>query len=277
MKGLLALAALPFRKTYNLDKLSNQIADGWPELARRVEPLRWQTSWNFAFRYPGAGEESEPLPSSDELIEPAGGNRRLTQRTCSAHGLSFSCWPGADLRPHWLDLQTLSSRKPRPPAQRSPRCAAPSFHFAMRSERANEPTLSCGTPQPTARWTMVDVLGLAGAGRDDAAPCRPACAASQAASVSVSVPRWFGLSSTVLQAPAAAAARTRPASVTRKSSPTTCSGPPTARGERDEALRVVLGQRVLDRDDRDSASSQPEQQRRSCPSAVELAALQAER
>jgi HEPN domain-containing protein len=69
MKGLLALAALPFRKTHNLDKLSNQIADGWPELARRVEPLRWQTSWNFAFRYPGAGEESEPLPSSDELIE----------------------------------------------------------------------------------------------------------------------------------------------------------------------------------------------------------------
>ena len=58
---------MPFRKTHNLDKLSNRIAAGWPELARRVEPLRWQTSWNFAFRYPGAGEDSEPLPSSDEL------------------------------------------------------------------------------------------------------------------------------------------------------------------------------------------------------------------
>ena len=30
-----------------------------------------------------------------------------------------------------------------------------SFHFAMRSERENEPTLSCSTLQPTARWTMV--------------------------------------------------------------------------------------------------------------------------
>ena len=31
---------------------------------------------------------------------------------------------------------------------------SPSFHFAMRSERAKLPTLSWGTPQPTARWTI---------------------------------------------------------------------------------------------------------------------------
>lgn len=31
---------------------------------------------------------------------------------------------------------------------------SPSFNFAMRSERAKLPTLSCGTPEPTARWTM---------------------------------------------------------------------------------------------------------------------------
>ena len=31
---------------------------------------------------------------------------------------------------------------------------SPSFHFAMRSERAKLPTLSCGTPQPTARCTI---------------------------------------------------------------------------------------------------------------------------
>ena len=30
-----------------------------------------------------------------------------------------------------------------------------SFHFAMRSPRANEPTLSWPVPQPTARWTIV--------------------------------------------------------------------------------------------------------------------------
>src|SRR5262249_7945020 len=29
-----------------------------------------------------------------------------------------------------------------------------SFHFAMRSERANEPTLSWSAPHPTARWTI---------------------------------------------------------------------------------------------------------------------------
>ena len=30
----------------------------------------------------------------------------------------------------------------------------PSFHFAMRSEREKLPTLSWGTPQPTARCTI---------------------------------------------------------------------------------------------------------------------------
>src|SRR5437899_11922802 len=32
---------------------------------------------------------------------------------------------------------------------------SPSFHFAMRSERAKEPTFSCPASQPTARCTIV--------------------------------------------------------------------------------------------------------------------------
>ena len=30
-----------------------------------------------------------------------------------------------------------------------------SFHFAMRSPRANEPTFNCPAPQPIAKCTMV--------------------------------------------------------------------------------------------------------------------------
>ena len=41
------------------------------------------------------------------------------------------------------------------PGRALPRSRSASFHFAMRSLRANEPTLSWPSPQPTARWTMV--------------------------------------------------------------------------------------------------------------------------
>ena len=64
---------------------------------------------------------------------------------------------------------------------------------------------------------------------------RDSCAACQHCSVSVSVPRWLGLSSTVLAAPAAAAWRSSAASDTRKSSPTTCIRSPTAAVKRAKA------------------------------------------
>ena len=58
--------------------------------------------------------------------------------------------------------------------------------------------------------------------RADTMPANPASfAACQASNVSVSVPRWFGFSSTAFAAPRSAASRTREAWVTRKSSPTT--------------------------------------------------------
>ena len=65
-----------------------------------------------------------------------------------------------------------------------------------------------------------DILGLAE--RAEAMPPQPAArAASQAARVSVSVPRWLGLISSVFAAFSSAAARTRRASVTVRSSATT--------------------------------------------------------
>ena len=84
----------------------------------------------------------------------------------------------------------------------------------MRSERANDPTFNCFTPQPTARCTIV-TSSVSPERADRIAPKPAARAASTAASVSVIVPAWFGLIRTALQAPARAALRTRVALVTR--------------------------------------------------------------
>ena len=67
MKGLLTVGAVPFRKTHNLGELAGQVSDAYPELVDRVAPLRWQTSWNFAFRYPGIDELTEPVPTGEEI------------------------------------------------------------------------------------------------------------------------------------------------------------------------------------------------------------------
>ena len=91
---------------------------------------------------------------------------------------------------------------------------SPSFHFAMRSERAKEPTLSWPAFQPTARWTIV--TSSVSPERAETTVRHPAArAASSAALVSVIVPAWFGFRRTALQAPRAAAAATRCAEVTR--------------------------------------------------------------
>ena len=84
-----------------------------------------------------------------------------------------------------------------------------SFHFAMRSPRANEPTLSWPTLPADGQVHDRRVFGLARARRDDAGVAEPLARPARRRSVSVSVPRWLGLSSTVLAAPAAAASRTQ--------------------------------------------------------------------
>jgi HEPN domain-containing protein len=67
MKGLLTCAAMRFRKTHNLDELAGQLSSVFPELQQRVAPLRWQTSWNFVFRYPSAERSPEPAPTVEEV------------------------------------------------------------------------------------------------------------------------------------------------------------------------------------------------------------------
>src|SRR5690606_20446879 len=54
-------------------------------------------------------------------------------------------------RPHGSDERGGSA----PPEGSVSASRRPSSHLAIRSERVNEPTFSCWTPPPTARWTMV--------------------------------------------------------------------------------------------------------------------------
>ena len=106
-----------------------------------------------------------------------------------------------------------------------------SFHFAIRSDRANEPTLSCPASQPTARCA-IETSSVSPDRADTIVPHCTRLPASSAARASVTVPAWFGFTSTALHAPRAAAAATRAAFVTRKSSPMTCTRSPTARVNR---------------------------------------------
>ena len=70
--------------------------------------------------------------------------------------------------------------------------------------------LKGGAPQPTARCTMA-TSSVSPDRADTIAPQPASRAASNAARVSVRVPAWLGFTSSVLQAPAATARRTRPA------------------------------------------------------------------
>jgi HEPN domain-containing protein len=67
MKGLLTCAAVPFRKTHNLDELAGQVSDTFTELRGGAASLRWQTSWNFVIRYPAAENPPEPVPGVAEI------------------------------------------------------------------------------------------------------------------------------------------------------------------------------------------------------------------
>ena len=109
--------------------------------------------------------------------------------------------------------------------------------------------------------------------RAETMPPKPAWrAAVQAAFASVSVPRWLGLTSSVLAAPRRAASSTRPADVTSRSSPTTCTRSPWAAGEGGEAFPVVLAQRILHRHDRIAREPAADERRHAC--AVERPVLQ---
>jgi HEPN domain-containing protein len=71
IKGLLVLAAIPFRKTHDLDELSHLAAPAYPGAEPLLAHLRVRTYWGFAFRYPMPGEQGggQNPPRADEIEE----------------------------------------------------------------------------------------------------------------------------------------------------------------------------------------------------------------
>ena len=120
------------------------------------------------------------------------------------------------------------------------------------------------SPSPSARWTM-ETSSVSPERAETMAPQPSAAAAARAAAVSLTVPAWFTLRSTALHAPAAAAAVTSLAFVTSAVVAHDLHVAPVGGGEGGEAREVILGQRVLDRDDGVVADEAADQVRRPRP------------
>jgi HEPN domain-containing protein len=67
LKGLLITAAVDFRMTHDLVRLTAIVQPHYPELHETLELLRPLTSWGIAYRYPGPEFVTEPLPSGAEV------------------------------------------------------------------------------------------------------------------------------------------------------------------------------------------------------------------
>jgi len=65
IKGLLALARVPFRKTHDLEALRDLVVPHFPNLETMIDRLVPVTDWGHAFRYPDL--TGEPVPSPEEL------------------------------------------------------------------------------------------------------------------------------------------------------------------------------------------------------------------
>jgi HEPN domain-containing protein len=71
IKGLLVLTATSFRKTHDLDELSEAAVAIYPDLVPLLEHVRARTYWGFAFRYPMPGESEgvQGPPTAEEIEE----------------------------------------------------------------------------------------------------------------------------------------------------------------------------------------------------------------
>jgi HEPN domain-containing protein len=71
IKGMLVLAATPFRKTHDLDELSEAAVAVYPDLAALFGHVRVRTYWGFAFRYPmpAESEGAQDPPTQEEIEE----------------------------------------------------------------------------------------------------------------------------------------------------------------------------------------------------------------
>ena len=147
-----------------------------------------------------------------------------------------------------------------------------SFHFAIRSERANEPTLSCPAPQPIARCT-IDVSSVSPERAETIVPKPARRPSSRAALASLTVPAWLTLIKTALTL----SPPRRVAHPARAGDEIIVADHLDAvadrGGEALEPLVVILGERVLDRQDR--IAVEPTKQHLGQRVAVELALIEA--
>jgi HEPN domain-containing protein len=61
-KGLLVAAAVPFRKTHDIDELADLVASNYPECRDLLNSIRPLTVWGIAYRYPAIEDIPEPVP-----------------------------------------------------------------------------------------------------------------------------------------------------------------------------------------------------------------------
>jgi HEPN domain-containing protein len=80
VKGLLVAAAVPFRKTHDMDELADQAASRYPDCPDLLDAVRPLTVWGFAYRYPGIEDISEPVPDEPELRRILGVLERLAEQ-----------------------------------------------------------------------------------------------------------------------------------------------------------------------------------------------------
>jgi HEPN domain-containing protein len=67
LKGFLVLAGVDFRKTHDLDTLTQSLLPHFPTLRPLLTLMSLWTAWGAAYRYPGE-DEPEPEPSTEELL-----------------------------------------------------------------------------------------------------------------------------------------------------------------------------------------------------------------
>jgi HEPN domain-containing protein len=88
IKGLLVLAAILFRKTHDLDELSEAAAPIYPDLGALLGHVRVRTYWGFAFRYPMPAEQDggQNPPAYEEIEAMLGCLSDMRARLAAATG-----------------------------------------------------------------------------------------------------------------------------------------------------------------------------------------------
>ena len=84
IKGLLVVASTPFRKTHDMDELTDLANLSYPECRDLLDAVRALTVWGFAYRYPGTEDIPEPVPGEADLRRTIDLIERLGERLQAA-------------------------------------------------------------------------------------------------------------------------------------------------------------------------------------------------